>query len=182
MHSLCRFTDPEVLLYVNLDALRALRSIIGDEEIGVYGSIDGMFINAARPQHASVSEEHERLLNHGLDIGFGWHGRVGCRGLSKVTITDIKTTLPLVWLYRPANQREYTCVLDLLGILFRLWPDCPLTYLVGDSEYDQSGDLAFDMESRYGVHPVFYTWHLGRAIAGTRTRTRAPRDAQSTGR
>lgn len=84
VHSLCKFTDPEVLLYVNLDALRTLRSIIGDEEIGVYRSIDGMFVKAARPQHASVSEEHESLLNHGLDIGFGWHGRVGCRGLSMV--------------------------------------------------------------------------------------------------
>ena len=27
--------------------------------------------------------------------------------------------------------------------------------LVGDAEYDTSARLAFDLEARYGIHPVF---------------------------
>ena len=108
-----------------------------------------------------ASPREEELLNHGLDVAWGTHRDTDCRGWSIVVITDLRTSLPLIWSLRPANEREFTGVIDLLKTLFRLWPDCPLTYLVGDAEYDQSEDLARELERTYGIHPAFYqrgTW------------------------
>jgi hypothetical protein len=64
--------------------------------------------------------------------------------------------VPLVWVMWPSNVREYKGVRTALDILFRLWPDCDLQYLVGDTEYDQDGRLARDLEARYCIHAAFY--------------------------
>ena len=110
-----------------------------------------------QPEHnVQVGHPSRKLINHGLSIAMGSHGKTWCRGWSLVVISDIKTTLPLVWLLRPANQREYTGVRDLVDMLLRLWPECPIEFLAGDSEYSQHGDLSLRLESSYGVHPAFY--------------------------
>lgn len=56
----------------------------------------------------------------------------------------------------PSNVREYKGVRTALDLLFDLWPECDLQYLVGDSEYDQDGNLAKDLEAEYCIHTAFY--------------------------
>lgn len=156
LHAICRHTDPGVMLVANMSAFQTLAELTRDPDVGRFGSTDGMWIPASREQRQSGSVLDDELLNHGLTIALGSHGKTFCRGWSLTVITDLKTTLPMVWLLRPANEREYTGVTELLDTLFRLWPECPLTYLAGDSEYDQDEKLSLTLEAAYGVHPAFY--------------------------
>ncbi len=157
LHSAFRFTDPEVLRVANISAIRELASIIGDEaNIGKYVTVDGMFVPAAREQRPTYSDEQEALVNHGLTIDMGNHGKRWCRGWSMTVLTDVRTSLPLVWGLRPAGDREYTGLLDLVGTLLQLWPECPITYISGDSEYGQQKSLSLALEASYGVHTAFY--------------------------
>jgi hypothetical protein len=70
-------------------------------------------------------------------------------------ISDLATTLPLVWGLFPATVNEREAAISLLRNLFDLWPDCPMTYLVGDADYDHAEQFHIDLESSWSIHPVF---------------------------
>ena len=94
LHGICRHTDPGVLLVANMTAFRTLAELTRDPDVGRFGSTDGMWIPASREQRQSGSALEEELLNHGLTIALGSHGKTFCRGWSLTVITDLKTTLP----------------------------------------------------------------------------------------
>ena len=159
LHSVCGRTNPDVAVFLNVEAFKRLAATLPQKSKrlpGLYMAIDGEFIPASREQVESKSPLHEQLLNRGLPIDYGWHGDNGCRGWSVVVLVDILTTLPVIWSLRPSDRREFTGVTELVETLLRLWPECPIEYLVGDSEYDQGENLAYDLEARWGIHPAFY--------------------------
>jgi len=86
MKSVLRHTDPTMLLAANLDAFRELRRTVGDDDLGRYCAIDGMFIPAAREQRETKTQLEEELINHGLEIDFGSPARATTVGL--VTRSD----------------------------------------------------------------------------------------------
>lgn len=156
MDTMLGSTDPTWALALNLEGFQQVRRIVGDEDLGRFCAVDGMFIPAAREQGPSLTSEEEELLNRGLDIGFGWHGDHGCRGWSMVAITCVKSNLCLGWLLRPAKKREFTDLLPLVRLIFWLWPDWPLEVLSGDSEYDTAERESEKLETVWCAHPAFH--------------------------
>ncbi len=76
-------------------------------------------------------------------------------GWSLVVISDMKTGLPLIWKL-VADGPEYPHVIPMLTEMYRLAPWMPVgSYLVGDSEYDRSTRLAFDLQARFSICGVF---------------------------
>jgi hypothetical protein len=83
-------------------------------------------------------------------------------GWKAAVIVDHDSGLPLVWTVARGGAHEPDILFEtLLPTLFRLWPDCPLRVLVGDSMYDTEPTCRRLVEE-YGIDPVF-------------TRTRAER-------
>src|SRR4051794_23131032 len=89
-----------------------------------------------------------------------WHGRgdgrpsKDWRGWTGIALVDLKSTLPVAWVQRPANRPEGEALVDLVERLFALWPDCPCEFIVGDSAYDDR-NTAWELELCFGIHPVF---------------------------
>jgi hypothetical protein len=80
-------------------------------------------------------------------------------GYTLIVISDMDSTLPLVWKLVPASNGECGYVTQLLDLLFSLWPECEPEVLVGDSEYDKAENLARACEQNYGIHPCFPLHH-----------------------
>lgn len=76
-------------------------------------------------------------------------------GYKLVLISDLASTLPLVWGVFPATVDERKAASSLIAMLFELWPDCPMSYLVGDADYDHAEQFHIDLESCWSIHPVF---------------------------
>ena len=76
-------------------------------------------------------------------------------GYKLVLISDLASTLPLVWGMFPATVNERQAALSLLRTLFELWPDCPMSYLVGDADYDQSEQFHIELEGNWSTHATF---------------------------
>jgi hypothetical protein len=76
-------------------------------------------------------------------------------GWKLMLICDLATMLPLVWSVAAGNANEREVLfLELLPLLFELWPDCPMDTLVGDQLYDTEASCR-DLENLYSLHPVF---------------------------
>ena len=75
-------------------------------------------------------------------------------GWQLLVIADLKSGLPLIWALLPAGP-EYTHVVPMLERLMSLAPWLDPEYIVGDSEYDRATRVAFDLQARLGVCPVF---------------------------
>ena len=153
--------DPELAIGLNLHAVRELAQGDTDRDIGLYCAIDGTSIEAHRDQHQSVSPVEEGLITRGMDgAAFGYHqadqGREKAwRGYTALILSDLKSGLPLAWKLIPANRPEFEHVLDVLDLLLKYWPDCPIEFLTSDREFTRSKQLSGDLEFRYGIHPVF---------------------------
>ena len=156
--------DPGVLLDANLSILRRIAERHADEDgytdVGRYLVIDGTTIRAHVEQAVPVNAEHEAMIVKDTGARFGFHGgrnraKKHWVGWTLIIIADMVTGLPVIWKLIPANDREFPYVPSMIEELFRRAPWIDPEYLVGDSEYDGSARLAFDLEARYGIHPVF---------------------------
>jgi len=130
-------------------------------DIGRYACVDGTDIEAHCDQHQGLNDAEEALINRGTDAryleyeGQPYRRMKWWRGYKLIVVSDMKSTLPMVWTLVPANESEYRTVRGLLDLLFEHWSECPLEFLVSDREFDREEALAADLEFRYGVHPVF---------------------------
>ena len=133
------------------------------EEPFTYLAIDATPVEAHLEQGGDVSPEHAQLMNRGTGASFGHHGGrnrrpKSWRGWKLIILSSLKLGLPLVAKLVPASAPEYPHTIELLEQFFSLVDPALLPgelYLVGDSEYDRRTRLAFDLQSRYGVVPVF---------------------------
>ena len=156
--------QPGVLLDANLRVLRRIAERHVDEggftDVGRYLVIDATEIRAQVEQTVPVNAEHQDMIVKGTGARFAFHGARNRKkkswvGWKLLVIGDMVTGLPVIWKLLPGSDREFPHVPALLDELFRRAPWIDPEYLVGDSEYDSSTRLAFDLEARYGIHPVF---------------------------
>lgn len=160
----------------NLELIRALRAMFPNAGIGERLLLDSSSVPAWCQQKSSRGDEKlEKLLNRRTpEAGFliytygGADGktehsasdaiaadsvRKKWRGYFFSTIVDQASGMPLVWLLHKAkNERE--ALVPLLSTLYRFWPDCPATMIVGDGKWDDKESHRL-CEVDYGLHPIF---------------------------
>lgn len=103
----------------------------------------------------TVAGDHGELINITQTGGKFW------RGYYLVPLVCLKTGMPLVWTIFDANPldddersaKEADAIRELLDLLYELWPDCPLKYVVGDKAWDFSEYYRLCL-TQYGVHLV----------------------------
>jgi hypothetical protein len=154
--------SPELAIEANMSAINRIAA--RHQEPFTYLSIDATPIEAHLEQGADFGHEHARLMNRGTGARFGHHGGrnrrpKSWRGWKLLILSSTKLGLGLVAKLLPASEPEYPHTIELLERFFALADPTLLPageiYLVGDSEYDRKTRLAFDLQSRYGVVPVF---------------------------
>ncbi|MFY9488747.1 MAG: hypothetical protein WAP35_08655 [Solirubrobacterales bacterium] len=148
--------DPKMLVQLNLEVIQELAK--NHERIGRYCLIDGTAIPSFTRQVGTCSDEEELLINRGTSSTFIKHEQKGgtvkkWRGYEMLTITDMKSTLPLAWILISAQPTAFE-VQQVMDLLFDMWPECPMKYLVGDSEFD-SNEIMQMLHEDYGVIGVF---------------------------
>jgi hypothetical protein len=162
IHSMLRTTDADVCLRQAIWALVEVKRALGPEgdEIGRYVTVDGTPIPAAREYAKFLSAEAERLARGGLDLAvMASHGpNKVWRGGNLVTITDVKTGLPLGFLLIPGNRPEHENLENLLLRVHALWErfagePLRIEYLTADSHFDNRATHEM-LEERFGIHPV----------------------------
>lgn len=156
IHKMLQRTDPELTIELNLSAIQRLAAMNPEGRIGRYATIDGTFIEANVLQHQTYSEEHFKVISKKTSATYMQHDEAKkCRGYTLLAITCMKTNLPLVWTLISGQPRSED-VRELMELLFRYWPECPLKYLVGDSEFDYSAYYEM-LYQYYGIHGAFVT-------------------------
>ncbi len=156
--------DPAVLQKANLQILQRIsaRHPDGDglHEVGRNLVIDATPIHAHLELQYPVNAEHAEMLLRGSSATVGRHGGRNRKkkvwvGWKLLCITELVTGLPVIWKLIPSQDPEYTHVLPLLDELQALAPWMTPEYLIGDSEYDRKTQLAFDLQARRDIIPVF---------------------------
>lgn len=168
LHDALMRRNPDAILHVQISLIRQLARLVDRPEIpkaprvGEYLVVDGTQQQANVRQVFPVNQDHAEFLHGSYEnLGFVRHVRHDKSELKRnhgyniVVISDLATTLPLVYAPYPAQMDERKAAEQLLEVLFHLWPECPAKYLVGDSLYDHSEQFARDLENRWGIHPVF---------------------------
>lgn len=166
-HKACQHRSPDAVIHVNLALVRRLAGLLDDPtdkkrpKIGQYLIVDGTQQQADVRQVIPVNDRHARFLDRGYEsLGFVRYARGDGtelkrnHGYNLVVISDLATSLPLVWMPYPAGHDERKAAEELLEMLFYLWPECPAEYLVGDSLYDHSIQFARNLEHIWNLHPV----------------------------
>lgn len=148
--------DPKMLVKLNLEVIQELAE--NHERIGRYCLIDGTAIPSFTRQVGTLSDAEEAIINRGTSSTFIRHEQKGgsakkWRGYEMLTITGMKSTLPLAWVLISTQPTAYE-VRQVLNLLFDNWPGCPMKYLVGDSEFDNSEIMQMCHEE-FGVIGVF---------------------------
>ncbi len=164
-----RRTPPELTCLLNIDLVRRLAEGVPDRpgrlptRIGEVGVVDGTNIEGHFQQRKPIDQIMRALLigsqapradyvRYVDDEGQPFKRWTGYK---LVLISDLASTLPLVWGMFPATVNERQAAGSLIEMLFELWPDCPMSYLVGDADYDHSERFHIELESRWSIHPVF---------------------------
>ena len=150
--------DPSLAWKLNAAVMGRIRERHPD--VGKYLAVDATPIEAFLEQSGDTSPEIGAFLNRDTGAAFGHHGGrnrrpKSWRGWKFLLLVDLKTGLALAGMLIPANSPEYVHLPDLLEMAFGLMPWLDPEYIVGDSEYDRSTRLAFDLQTRYGITPVF---------------------------
>ena len=162
-------THPELACIVNVDLVRRLAQTLPDRpgrlptRVGEVGVVDGTDIPGNFQQRKPVDQIMRALLigPHAPRAAYVRYvaedGQPFKRwsGYKLMLISDLASTLPLVWGLFAANVDERRAAGSLIETLFELWPDCPMSYLVGDADYDHAEQFHIDLESRWSIHPVF---------------------------
>jgi hypothetical protein len=76
-------------------------------------------------------------------------------GYNLVVITDLATSLPVVWGLWPAGKgyNDARALRFLLNDLFEKWPECPTTHIVADRAWDNVEAIE-DCAVRFGIHLI----------------------------
>jgi hypothetical protein len=143
-------------------------------------AIDGTLIEADVPQYPPTGDsrrarkENERKIAGPVRpmVQYVWYSRnsgsapekgpysaevavKSCFGYKLVVIVCIDTGLPVIWTLLPATGDERVAMRELLAALYRLRPQFPMEYIVGDGLYSMSKAALLEPYEMYGIHPVF---------------------------
>lgn len=149
----------EAALAANVRAFRELRRHLPN--VGQHLLLDGTAAPAWCQQRSGAkgTPEDEELRRHTPEAGARAVTRDGFpdfwRGYYIVTLSDVATGLPLVWVSQDASLREADALPRLLTLLFRYWPELRPETIAADAAwaYDEYCEL---LELYYGIHPVFW--------------------------
>lgn len=146
--------DPDLAIALNIEGIKQLAQRHGD--IGRYVAIDGTDVPAWLDQGPDWGRGHAALMNRRVEgAEHGSHGKnYFWRGYVLIVLTDIKSTLPLAWVLASAKGDEASLAREVIDLLYRHWPECPIEYLVGDRGFDVPAALHRDLEELYGIHLV----------------------------
>lgn len=145
-------------------------------------AIDGSLIEADVPQNPPSGksrrdrkEEERRIVGLGRPMAqYVWHSRrsgsapakgpyvkdvatKSCFGYKLVAIVCMDTGIPVIWTLMPATGDERVAMRELLAALYRLRPEFPMEYIVGDGLYPLGDEALAGPYENYGIHPVFPT-------------------------
>lgn len=83
--------------------------------------------------------------------------RIGreCFGYKLVELRSIALQVPIIWTLIPAGGDERVALRALIRALYRLIPEFPMRYLVGDGFYGMDSSLIEWLDRHYGVVGVF---------------------------
>jgi len=171
------------LIGANIDLIKAARDLFPNGEVAVYAAIDGTNHPAwvAQVGVGATEEDELRIRRRTPKAGARWikgdneivvsgddgdevtieHGGTFWRGYYLIALVCLKTGMPIVWMLRDANSldddpqsnKEADALQDLLKLLYEMWPDCPLKFVVGDKAWDFS-EYYRQCLTQYGVHLV----------------------------
>ena len=181
LHSATNRRPPDAILHLQIALIRQLAEIVdlpsnskltfnGRPRVGEVLVVDGTQQQANVRQVMPVNSEHADHISGAYELSAPVRYMRGAQevkrnvGYNVVMIADEASSLPLVQGVFPANIDERKAVLMLLELLFRIWPDCPAKYMVGDSLFDHSKSFARELELRWRIHPIF-PMHGGRSKA-----------------
>lgn len=147
--------EPEMLLEVNAAAIAELieRDPDGMKDFGKAVAMDSIRLRASAEQRQSVSPDDEKLINRLLGCSLGSHGDKVWRGWMMLTLLDLSTGLPMVWLLLKASDKEAAYVEDLLTMAYRYFPDIEIEFLTADKAMDTEGTYRLS-ERKFGVHLI----------------------------
>jgi hypothetical protein len=162
-------THPELTCIVNIDLIQRLARTLPDRPgqsptgVGEVGVVDGTDIPGHFQQRKPVDKIMRALLigprapraSYVRYVSEDDQPLKRWTGYKLMLISDLASTLPLVWGLFPATVDERRAAISLIKTLFELWPDCPMSYLVGDADYDHAEQFHIDLESNWSIHPVF---------------------------
>ena len=147
---------------------------------GRFCAIDGTLIEANVPQTLprmrsprarktlirEIAGKHRRMADM-VFHGFGKHSdaiddqpepgltiRKRCFGYNLVVISCLDTCLPVIWTLMPATGNEVAAARELIEALFKLRPEFPMEYLVGDGLYNRGFEFPSTLYKNYGIHLV----------------------------
>ncbi|HNC16281.1 MAG TPA: hypothetical protein PLV77_10295, partial [Solirubrobacterales bacterium] len=80
--------------------------------------------------------------------------RKSCFGYNLVVISCLDTCLPVIWTLMPATGNEVAAARELIEALFKLRPEFPMEYLVGDGLYNRGFEFPSTLYKNYGIHLV----------------------------
>lgn len=151
LHRLLERIDPELMIELNLKEIKRLAAMNPEGRLGQYCTIDGTAVPANVLQKQSYTKRHTELINRETEATFIKHDEAKkWRGYTLLTISCQKGTLPLVWhLTNEKPQAKHVAL--MLNKLYKYWPECPIKYLVGDSEFD-TNELMQMLYENYGIH------------------------------
>lgn len=151
---------------VNVVMLRALHKLLGVKELRLL--IDGTNIDAWCEQagKGKTAEEEARLRGRTPRAAarsyygeFVTEDGLKVKGIKKfwrgyylIALVDQATGRPVVWTLWNADWDEAKALKELLFRLFELWPDAPVTMVVGDSAWNES--WAYKLCADHGVHLI----------------------------
>lgn len=162
------------LVHINLDFLRQLAELKDEDgeilfnDLAVIGAADGKDVEADVPQRPPRGKPHkewiqEQMRRRGMAIAdwrsYGPDNEKHWKelwGWKIVVLTCLKSGLALGWVLIPANGDEREALREILAMVFDAWPSCPIRYVVGDSFFDHSKTLAYDLRFRMGITPCFH--------------------------
>jgi hypothetical protein len=174
LKTMLRSKSATTAVHANIELVRQLAEASGANGkplhpmAGQVGIVDATLVEADVPQRSPqgegrLREEHRELLRGpGREMvrpvvysdGRGNITRY-THGYKLLLLMDMGLNVPLCWRLVPADADERAETKKLLTVLFRLWPDCPMWALVGDSLYDHSKAFAHELLFNWGLIPVF---------------------------
>ncbi|MBK5232184.1 MAG: hypothetical protein JJE13_04280 [Thermoleophilia bacterium] len=167
-HKSCDRRAPDSVLHVSLALIKKLAKLLDDPNnkhrprVGQYLVVDGTQQQADVRQVFPLGKKHAKFLDRDYEgLGYVRHQRGDGSELKRnhgyniVVISDLATGLPLVWHVIPAGGDERAATIEMLEILFRIWPECPAEVLLGDSLYDHSIQFSRELEFIWNLHPLF---------------------------
>jgi hypothetical protein len=155
IRDLCATGFDRRLLEANIEILKALRHMYPKAGVCELAGIDGTDVAAWCMQVGVRDFDEEQLIRtrtpkagpryipgnnevvatDGETVEIAGKGTFW-RGYYLVVLVDVKTGLPIVWTLRNGDWKEADALKELLFLLYKLWPDCPLKVVIGDKAWD----------------------------------------------